>query len=140
MPDRATFAELSAGRANNFDALRFALAALVILSHSFPLLQGTDNAEPFFVATGGQMTGGMVAVGSFFIISGFLIARSWDNSRGLGDYLRKRIARIYPGFLIASMFCAFVAGPKLAESAGNYWHEFRATPFAVAALNLEEVR
>src|SRR5205085_4562125 len=108
---RPTLGELSAGRANNFDALRFALAALVILSHSFPLLQRDNRHEPLAVATGGQITGGEVAVGGFFILSGFLIAQSWDNSRGLGDYLRKRAARIYPGFLAAALVCALIAGP-----------------------------
>ena len=139
MADRATFGDLSSGRANNFDALRFVLAALVILSHSYPLLNGSNDCEPFFEATGGQITGGEVAVGGFFIISGFLIAQSWEKSRGLGDYLRKRIARIYPGFLAAALFCAFIAGPALSESAEEYWKQFRPARFALAALNLEEL-
>src|SRR5207253_7861493 len=67
------FSAMSEGRENNLDFLRFFFAALVILSHSFPLLYGVQAAEPFAVATHNQITGGALAVYGFFMISGFLI-------------------------------------------------------------------
>jgi peptidoglycan/LPS O-acetylase OafA/YrhL len=132
-----TLGDRTAGRANNFDALRFALATLVILSHSFPLLEGDDRHEPLHWATGGQLTFGEAAVSGFFILSGFLIAQSWEKSRSAADYFRKRAARIYPGFLAAVLFCALIAGPQLARSPGEYWAAF--SPFGTlrAALNLD---
>jgi peptidoglycan/LPS O-acetylase OafA/YrhL len=55
--------------------------------------------------SGGQMTFGAVAVDGFFIISGFLITASWMRRPKLGDYLKKRVSRIYPGFIGATVFC-----------------------------------
>lgn len=117
--------EAMTGRANNIDFLRFALASLVILSHSYPLAARPGAVEPVEWATGGQKTGGELAVDAFFILSGILIARSWVNSRGLADYLRRRVLRIYPGFAVAVLFCILVAGPLLAPPTFDYWASFR---------------
>jgi peptidoglycan/LPS O-acetylase OafA/YrhL len=97
-------------RRNNFDFLRFFLAALVIFSHSFALLSGTDATEPLARLTRGQLPSGHLAVDFFFVISGFLITHSALRS-GLFDYLRKRAARIYPGFIVAALFCFLVVAP-----------------------------
>ena len=68
--------------------MRLFFSILVLFGHSFFLSElGSDPI---------QMGG--IAVGAFFIISGFLISNSWMQRRSLWDYLRKRIARIYPGF------------------------------------------
>src|SRR4051794_2006572 len=81
----------NSGRANNFDVLRLVLAVMVIFSHSFPLLWGDNSREPLMRLTGGQITAGELAVAGFFILSGFLITKSWLQSAGLKDYLRRRI-------------------------------------------------
>ena len=57
-----------------------------------------------------ELCGG-VAVPFFFVISGFLVTRSWLTDPRPGDFLQKRVLRIYPGFLAASLFCALVVGP-----------------------------
>ena len=56
------------GRVNNFDFLRFALATMVLLSHSWDLLNGRE-ANPVLLATKGQTELGSVAVDGFFILS-----------------------------------------------------------------------
>lgn len=99
---------------NNLDFLRFFLAGLVIFSHSYPLLYGEtlgNHQEPVYIATRGQATGGSLAVTFFFILSGFLITQSWFTSRGLWDYLKKRILRIYPGFVVSSLVCLLIIAP-----------------------------
>lgn len=96
---------------NNFDALRLFLAIAVIFSHSFPLGVGRDSGEPLFRATHGQITFGTLAVDWFFVISGFLITQSWHNSKGAWSYLKKRVRRIYPGFLAAMIVGAVVIVP-----------------------------
>lgn len=62
----------TASNRNNFDFLRFFLAALVIFSHSYPLFYGSKDWEPFYRATRHQLEAGAVAVDGFFVISGFL--------------------------------------------------------------------
>ena len=93
-------------RLNNIDFLRLALALLVVFSHSFPLMHGSDAPEPLGRLTRGQATGGTIAVDAFFILSGFLITASYERSGSLLSFLKKRIARIYPGFLVVSVLAA----------------------------------
>jgi len=102
---RAGPAELGA---NNFDFLRFCLATLVILSHSFALTRGSEQTEPLSVLTRGQTNSGELAVHGFFVISGFLVTHSWVRGRGVLDFARKRLSRIYPGYAVALLFCAVV--------------------------------
>ena len=120
---RANAGAPTQGRGNNFDVLRVVLAALVLFSHSFPLVAGTNDAEPFFRLTSGQLTGGELAVDFFFVISGYLITGSWLASRSTDDYLRKRIRRIYPGYLVclavSAVITAMCAGPRAREYAST---------------------
>jgi peptidoglycan/LPS O-acetylase OafA/YrhL len=124
-------------RANNFDFLRFVLAVAVIFSHSYPLSLGSNDREPVMRLTGGQATGGELAVAGFFILSGYLITKSWVQSSSLWDYLRRRVLRIYPGFLAAVAFSAWVAGPFLADRPADYWHDFPLSRFVLEAFNLQ---
>jgi peptidoglycan/LPS O-acetylase OafA/YrhL len=105
-------------RTNNLDIMRFVLAALVIVSHAFPITLGgamhggkleLDAFEPVFRLTGGQASLGDLAVNGFFILSGVLIAHSFVHSKSLGGYLWKRVLRIYPAFLVATFLTACVA-------------------------------
>jgi peptidoglycan/LPS O-acetylase OafA/YrhL len=105
---------LESDRHNNFDFIRFGLAALVIFSHSFDLLAGTSATNPFMVATHGQKELGTFAVEMFFIVSGFLITQSFLTGRGLRDFLKKRVLRIYPAFIMISVLC-----PPRRGAAGN---------------------
>jgi peptidoglycan/LPS O-acetylase OafA/YrhL len=96
---------------NNIDFLRLILALLVVFSHSFPLTQGSNQIEPFMRLTRGQVTGGHVAVDAFFILSGFLITASYNSSRSAFSFLKKRIARIYPGFVVVTLVMALFFVP-----------------------------
>lgn len=100
-----------AGRDNNFDFIRFTMAVLVIWSHSFPLLRDSGVTEPLYRLSGGQASFGDIAVNVFFVISGFLIAMSWERSKSPWAYLKSRIYRIYPGFVAVTVLCAFVVAP-----------------------------
>ena len=98
-------------RQNNIDFVRIVLALLVILSHSYPLALGYERTEPFAVLSRGQVTGGHIAVDLFFILSGFLITASYERSSSAASYLRKRVARIYPGFLLLSLLTLLLVVP-----------------------------
>lgn len=99
---------------NNFDALRLAMAFLVLFSHSFALRFGSEDSEPMSLATNGYYNSGNVGVWVFFIISGFLIAHSHARSPSLRSYAAKRVLRIYPAYLVATSVCAFVVTPLFA--------------------------
>lgn len=91
-------------RSNALNALRLALAAEVMLFHSWPI---TDRMPPaatvqlFF----------SVGVDGFFAISGFLITASWLNDPRVRDYLVARALRILPAFYICLVVTAFVFAP-----------------------------
>jgi peptidoglycan/LPS O-acetylase OafA/YrhL len=111
---------------NNFDFLRLFLAALVVFSHSWALGVGSEEGEPFFQLTrhtifGHGTTLGHLAVDGFFVISGFLITASWDRRRSTFDYFKKRVARIYPGFIVCAALCVF-ALPYLVMPHGDWRH------------------
>lgn len=58
-------------------------------------LQVLIGAINFEAAQGGISK---LAVESFFIVSGYLVFMSFENSRSVGEYLSKRLRRIYPGY------------------------------------------
>jgi peptidoglycan/LPS O-acetylase OafA/YrhL len=107
-------------RSNNFDFLRFFFAALVIFSHSFDLMGG-KGANPISQFTRCQIDGGSVAVNGFFIISGFLIAQSFLNSRSVLDYFKRRVLRIYPGFVTAAIISLVFFGWLGMHFSRAYW-------------------
>jgi peptidoglycan/LPS O-acetylase OafA/YrhL len=107
-------------RHNNIDALRLILAVLVIFSHSYVLGTGSEAAEPLLRATRGQLTLGALAVDWFFVLSGFLIAQSWERIRALGPFLVKRARRIYPGFIVAVAVCSWVVVPLARPTADTF--------------------
>ena len=108
-----TLGEVSLGRDNTFDFLRFFLASLVILSHSYAMLyNGTrEGYDPLLRWTNGQAAFGGVAVDGFFLISGFLITKSWLGSKSAGDYAKKRALRILPALVVVLIVTVLVIGP-----------------------------
>jgi peptidoglycan/LPS O-acetylase OafA/YrhL len=91
-------------RSNNLNAMRLALATMVMFSHSFALSYGAKGVEPLAAFTRRQETFGSLAVDLFFAISGMLITASWFHSKSMADFLMRRILRIYPGFIVALGF------------------------------------
>ncbi|HEX5271294.1 MAG TPA: acyltransferase [Gemmataceae bacterium] len=105
------------GQQNNIGIIRLLLALLVVWSHSYPLARGLPVVEPI-VRFLYQESAGSIAVNSFFLLSGYLITRSWLTSASMADYVRRRVLRIYPGFLVAVALslvvaAAFAAGGPL---------------------------
>ena len=57
------------------------------------------------------MSFGVLGVDGFFIVSGYLITKSFQSSDSLFNYFKKRVLRIYPGFIVAFLLCLFVLAP-----------------------------
>jgi peptidoglycan/LPS O-acetylase OafA/YrhL len=106
----ATLQDKSASRANNFGSLRLLFAALVVVAHSPEIIDGNRSRE-LLTQIFGTLSFGGLAVDGFFLVSGYLITQSAVNSRDLLSYLSKRVRRIYPGFIAASLFCILVVAP-----------------------------
>jgi peptidoglycan/LPS O-acetylase OafA/YrhL len=125
-------------RANNFDFIRLFLAVLVIFSHSYPLGVGSEVAEPFKRLTHNQVTGGDIAVDLFFVISGFLISASYERTASVASYLKKRVLRIYPGFIAAMFFDLLVILPASGGHLRPPAHMGHGLDFIVQTLRLRE--
>jgi peptidoglycan/LPS O-acetylase OafA/YrhL len=101
---------ISRDRSNNFGFLRLSFAILVILSHSPAMIDGNGSRE-ILSRIFRTISFGDVAVDGFFLVSGYLITLSLVQSRSNIDYLLKRVLRIYPGYVAASLFMLFIVGP-----------------------------
>lgn len=106
----ATFLNARIGdRDNNLNLIRIIAALCVVVSHSYPLTIGPGAIEPLERLTGEPL--GFHAVVVFFVISGLLIARSFERSDTLMRWTSARVLRLFPGLLFALALTAFVLGP-----------------------------
>jgi peptidoglycan/LPS O-acetylase OafA/YrhL len=106
-----SFGNVANGRANHFDAMRLSMAVAVIFGHSYVLTQGGDFNEPISRFSRGFTYSGSIAVDVFFIMSGYLIARSWAADPNVIRFLKKRALRIFPGYIVAVALSIFVVYP-----------------------------
>jgi peptidoglycan/LPS O-acetylase OafA/YrhL len=115
-------AALAHGRDNNFQLLRLAAAAFVVLFHSYAL---TDRwtREPLWRLIPEQNFGAL-GVKIFFVVSGFLVTQSWLARRRPGAFVAARALRIYPALVAATLFTIVLAG----WSSALPWREFLAHP------------
>ena len=90
-------------RKNSFDFIRLFAASLVVFSHSFALV---GQVEPHL----GSVKLGTLGVWIFFILSGYLISKSWDQYPRFNVFFAKRILRIFPGLFVAVIFSIIVCG------------------------------
>ncbi|WP_432534541.1 acyltransferase family protein [Kineococcus arenarius] len=99
-------------RRNALTALRLALAATVALTHGTLLGFGW---QPVW----GSAYLGDLAVDAFFVVSGFLVARSYLRLGSLRRYLWHRCLRIVPGFWACLLVVAGVVAPVAAVLSGR---------------------
>ena len=95
---------------NNFNLLRFIAASLVVYTHCYGLtgklpIQGQDHFAYLIYLLGN------VGVDTFFVISGFLVTKSYLTRNSLVIFARARALRIYPGLLCSLCFTVIIIGP-----------------------------
>lgn len=93
--DRAKVGSL---RPNNFDLIRLVAALQVVYTHSYDHFQpnlGWVGDRSYFLA---MLFPGVPV---FFVVSGFLVSRSFESRTSLYAYARNRVLRIYPGLWVA---------------------------------------
>lgn len=101
---------------NRFNLLRLAAAVAVLLSHG-EFLYRLTLPVPFPGHTLGSL-----AVYCFFFVSGYLVFQSWEREPALGVFWVKRVARIFPGLVVASAFSVCVVGWAMTRlPTTEYW-------------------
>lgn len=118
--DAPLLADLTRGRNNNFDLLRFLAASLVIVYHEYCVTGTPVSTEPVFRLTRGRDDSGSLAVVIFFIISGFLVTRSFVVRGRLMEFLSARVLRIFPALWVAVPFTIIVSSFASAVPWGRY--------------------
>jgi len=91
-----------------FGVLRLFLAILVIYEHSFTL--GGFGKDLLKRIPGFDFSTALIAVMSFFVISGFLVTKSYLNSSNIIQFGYKRFLRIMPGFWFCLLITSFGFG------------------------------
>lgn len=101
---------------NLFDLLRIFAAGLVIVGHAWPL-SGFKGA-PTFAGIPIHTLGVYV----FFVISGYLLEKSWRNSPKPKAFLIRRMLRIFPALFAVVLLTVFVIGPLVTTTTNeSYW-------------------
>lgn len=101
-------------RQNNFDLLRFLFAFVVFLVHAHAL-SGVQELAVF-----SRYLSSDLAVKSFFVVSGFLIFMSYENSRSMPDYFGKRLRRIYPAYVFVILASVLLGGVFTSYGLSDY--------------------
>ncbi len=86
---------------NCFDFLRILFCSSIVLSHLAGLSQ-SKSLEFFYYANT------IPGVKGFFVISGFLVAKSYINSPSLKNYFIKRAKRILPAYFFIVILAAII--------------------------------
>ncbi len=103
------FSQFDDNKNNNFNLIRLSAALLVLYIHSYGLLgqlpSQKENPIAYFIYLLGN-----VGVDLFFLVSGFLVTRSYLSRKSLKAFLWARCLRIYPGLICAVFFSVFIIG------------------------------
>ena len=105
-------------RSNSIGFLRLALALCVVVSHTFPLGGFNGGFDPLEAITAGRTSIGTLAVDGFFVLSGYLISRSFLSVPRIMSYFWRRALRIFPGYWVCLVITALVFAPLA-------WHKER---------------
>lgn len=104
-------------RTNNFDLLRIFAATQVLIIHSIDRLglTGFEWLDPLRQIPG---------VPIFFVLSGYLVSKSFENTPSLRDFFIKRARRIFPGLwgcLVVTVVVAALFGINFLTPMALVW-------------------
>ncbi len=103
---------LAHGRDNNFQLIRLLSATAVVLFHSYALTNHWTD-EPLWKRIP-ELNFGALGVACFFVISGFLVTRSWLARERVLPFVAARVLRIYPALIAAVALTVLLAGASSA--------------------------
>lgn len=145
--DRPLGDMIARGRANNFNLLRLAAAFAVLFSHSFVLVSGVETLETvdpiswFLIQYSGfGESFGDLAVDVFFVISGFLVARSYLTQKTVISFIEARILRLFPAAILCAVVMVIALASLSALPVGDYFADRQTWQFFVANSTLWKVQ
>lgn len=103
---------------NCFDFLRFFFAANIVLSHLAELSQSKSLAFLF------HFVDSDIAVKGFFVISGFLVSKSYRTTPSLKEYFIKRAKRILPAYFFVVLLATLIMVFFTTISAADYFSDY----------------
>ena len=101
----------------------------MLFSHAFLIATGSEDHEPFVRLLGHGNILGLYGVYTFFIISGFLLARSLAHDADPARFAINRTLRIYPGLVACILATALLTG---VPGTSLPWREYLADPGVVS--------
>lgn len=128
IPSRTTH---TSKRDNNFPLVRLLAAVFVFAGHMGPIL-GAESP------TLGGIPIHKLGVGVLFLISGYLVTKSWLSDPDLLRFGIRRFFRLWPPFAVMILLMALVAGPLLSNLGvegyfqhGGYWNYLKNLRFMI---------
>ncbi|CAH8287651.1 peptidoglycan/LPS O-acetylase OafA/YrhL [Mariniflexile fucanivorans] len=106
---------------NNFDFLRVVFATTVAIAHMIGLAE-IELFQPYQIYFNTRL-----AIDGFFVISGFLIAKSYENTNSIKEYLFRRIKRIVPAYffviILSAIFFSLISTYSINQYffSGEFW-------------------
>ena len=90
---------------NNFDLIRLFAATQVMVIHFFGHYELEETTDNYLLHGLIELCQYFPGVPIFFMISGYLISRSYERNSDLKNYFRNRFLRLYP----AAWFCLIIS-------------------------------
>ncbi|PKL57136.1 MAG: acyltransferase [Methanomicrobiales archaeon HGW-Methanomicrobiales-6] len=94
---------------NNFDFLRFAAAAVIVVTHAYALRLGYVGIGMYDPV----MLMAQAGLAALLVTSGYLITASWESTASPLRFAWKRFLRVVPALVLAVLVTLFVIGPLL---------------------------
>lgn len=116
---------------NNFDFLRVVFASTVAIAHLIELSE-IPQIQPY-----AYLFNTRLAIDGFFIISGFLIAKSYESNKNFKVYVKKRIKRIVPAYFFLIIFCALTFVVLSTNTFSNYFLSAQFWKYLIANLSFQ---
>jgi len=110
---RPTLSQSFNPQRNSFNLLRLLFATGVVISHCPTLGWHHRTAALWGVPQGLNDILGVVCVNLFFLLSGFLVARSFLRLKSVGRFLWHRALRILPGYWVCLVVTAYILAPLM---------------------------
>lgn len=111
-------------RHNSFDAIRLFAALCVFFSHQMIL---AGYPEPALGPLGISLASTGLYI--FFALSGYLVFKSLARDHRAFSYFRSRVLRIFPGAIVNTLFCVFLASLITTLPFSDFWQSNQTLSF-----------